>query len=177
MFSPVAVVIFLTFVLELVLLTQVASLIGALATALVVVALTILGFFLLRSSGAGLLRSALDQASSGLVFGEPDDAAKRGGVNRDGLADRSLVVLGSLLLAVPGFATAFLGALLFVPPIRAGVRPLVVARFPRIVGFEHFVPRNSRGGDVIDVDTVGSADPPNDHPCPEPPTSARPELS
>lgn len=79
-------------------------------------------------------------------------------------ATDGLVGLGAaLLLLVPGFATAVLGALLLVPGVRSGarwvVRRLVERRVPSRVAGDLFGPRRVRVGSVRPGSAGGSSGP------------------
>lgn len=88
----------------------VAQWIGALATALLLVGLSLLGVLLVRSEGLAVWRRVNEELAAGRV---PTDTVL------DGL----LVLLGGLLLIVPGFVTAVPGLALLFPPTRAVLRP------------------------------------------------------
>jgi UPF0716 protein FxsA len=56
-------------------------------------------------------------------------AQERGEVPSRELADGALILLASALLVLPGFISDVIGILLLLPPVRAGVRTLVLRRF------------------------------------------------
>lgn len=101
-------------VLELWVITLVASQIGAAWTVLALVASSVLGWVLIRREGRGAWRAIQEASSEGR---SPDRA----------IVDGALILIGGVLLIVPGFVSGFLGLLLLIPPVRALVRPLVVA--------------------------------------------------
>ena len=144
-------------VLELYVMVQVASVIGALATVLAVVAISLAGAWLLKIEGLGVLRRMQRTWQGGEL---PADEAV------DGL----LVSAGGVLMLVPGFVSGFLGLLLMLPPVRVVVRPFTRSRLRR---------RFARGGTtavftsgVYDVDSHlrGPSSPP------PPPHGRPPEL-
>lgn len=154
MFSTVPLVLFVTFVVELFLMVQVSGLIGSLSTALLVVVLSMSGIAFLRARGGGLVRATLTRLS------------EKGSVDTHDLADRLLIIIAGLLLVVPGFLTAGMALLLLLPPVRALVRPALLARLATSTGL------NLRfGRSFVDVDEVVDDDKRSD-----PPTSTRPEL-
>ncbi|CAM2759070.1 FxsA family protein [Skermania piniformis] len=89
-------------------------------TLLLVVAGTVAGLLLVRNQW----RRVID----GLRHAATGDIAPAGP-----LADGALVAIGGALLVVPGLATTVVGILLVLPPTRAVLRPLVVARAARRV--------------------------------------------
>jgi UPF0716 protein FxsA len=109
----VALFVFLVLpILEIWTAILVASSIGVLPTVLLLVALSALGFVLIRSEGLSVWR----RANAELAAGRPPT---------DSLLDGLLVVAGGVLLIVPGFLTAVPGLLLLFPPTRALLRPAV----------------------------------------------------
>ena len=95
--------------LELFVLIQVGSLIGALPTVAVLVVVSVVGAWLVKREGLGVLHRARQQMAAGRV-----PAAE--------LVDGVLILFAGALLLTPGFLTDFLGVLLLVPPVRAGLR-------------------------------------------------------
>lgn len=109
--------------LEIVLLVQVSSLLGGLATFAIVLATGLLGGALMRREGRRTwdeLRTAVQQNRT------PD---------RD-LANTALVLFGGALLVVPGFVTDVIGLLLVLPftrpPARALMRRVLARRVPDV---------------------------------------------
>jgi UPF0716 protein FxsA len=91
--------------LELYVLMRMGALLGTLPTILLVLATAILGAQLMHRQGLGVLgrvRRALDQ----------------GEVPALELLDGAMVLLGGLLLLIPGFITDTLGFLCLIPPLR-----------------------------------------------------------
>lgn len=158
MLSSFALVLIVAFVVELVVLVQVAGAIGALTTALLVVFASVCGIGFLKARGGGLVRATMTRFS------------EKGSLDTTDLADRTLTIVAGLLLVIPGFVTAGLGLILLLPPVRALARPVLLARLASTPGL------NLRfGTSVVDVDSVVVTDA-DDGDITDPPTSARPEL-
>ena len=87
----------------------VASMIGWWNTIGLLIALSILGLWLVKRQGVGIL-ATLQQS------------AERKEVPTQALMDRFLKLVGAGLLVLPGFVTAAFGLLLFLPPVRALIR-------------------------------------------------------
>ena len=111
-------VLILVPIVELYVMVQVAGAIGVLPTVLLVLAMCFAGAWLMKVEGLGVLRKMQRQ----LDAGEMPTTEVVNGV---------MIVVGGLLMLVPGFVTGILGLLLLLPPVRALLRPLVVARVQR----------------------------------------------
>jgi UPF0716 protein FxsA len=98
---------------ELFVAIEVASAIGVLATVLLLIASWPLGAWALRSQGRAVWRRFSDAVASGRPPGRQ-------------AVDGALVLLGGLLMLIPGFITDALGAFLLLPPARAVTRGLLV---------------------------------------------------
>lgn len=83
----------------------VGSKIGVFATLGLVILSAMLGFFLLRVQGIGLLQRIRTETAAGRV---PDREMVHG----------AMLVLAAILLIVPGFVSSTIGILLFIPFIR-----------------------------------------------------------
>lgn len=119
MFVLVLVVVFVLVPLaELFVLIQVGEQIGALPTIAILVADSILGAVLLRSQGRGVWR----RFNQALAAGRPPARE---------VLDGGLVIFGGAFLITPGFITDLVGLALLLPPTRAVVRRVLVARFSR----------------------------------------------
>lgn len=133
-------------VAELFVAIKVADAIGVLLTVVLLIAGWPVGVWLLRAEG----RSALRRLSAAVAAGRPPGRE---------VLDGALVVVGGLLLIVPGFITDVLGLGLLLPPGRAVARLGIVRNFRSrvIVGATRFVGRG-RPGDVdstaTDVDSA-----------------------
>jgi len=130
-------------IVELYVMVQVASVIGALPTVLAVVAISIGGAWLLKVEGLGVLRRMQRTWQGGEL---PADEAV------DGL----LVSTGGVLMLVPGFVSGAIGLLLMLPPVRALVRPFTRARLRRRFGQRGSMAVFTTG--VYDVDSHRPAD-------------------
>jgi UPF0716 protein FxsA len=101
---------------ELYVIVQVAQEVGVLETLLALVVISIIGGWVVKREGLGVLRRLQAQALSGRV---PTTELVDGGI---------LIVAGALMLA-PGFLTDIVGLFLIVPPVRALVRRGLIARY------------------------------------------------
>jgi len=171
--SRPAVVVFALVALEYVALTQLAAAIGGQEAVLVLIASTIAGVALFRRVGASfieaLVATAMQNAGINDLAGMPRPSTA--GVTDQRTSDRALMLFGALLMIVPGVVTGVLGLLLFLPPVRALARPIVLHRIQPWIRPNLRFGRGTMGfgRDVVDVDIVDDT---ND----EPP-SPRPELS
>jgi UPF0716 protein FxsA len=107
-------------VAELVVIVQVASSIGVGNTLALLLIAALFGGWLAKRSGIGLVRTLTRQVGRGTM------PAKE-------LLDGVLLAFAGILLFVPGFITDAVGLLLLLPPVRAGIRPLVTRRVRRRV--------------------------------------------
>ncbi|HEY1280717.1 MAG TPA: FxsA family protein, partial [Acidimicrobiales bacterium] len=103
-------------VVELAVFIQVASAFGVWNTLAVLIAISLIGFWIVRRQGMGLVRRAQLQMNAGRMPGKE-------------AVDGFLVLCAGVLLLVPGFVTDALGILLLIPPVRAGLRALVSRRW------------------------------------------------
>ena len=94
---------------EIYLLVQVGQVLGALPTIALLLALSLLGGYLLRREGARTWRAFRTTLQSGRVPARE-------------VADGALVIFGGALLLTPGFATDALGLVCVLPPSRAVLR-------------------------------------------------------
>lgn len=94
---------------ELWLMIEVGQRIGVAETFLVVVALSVVGVWLVRRQGLGVLARIRDRTAAGQV-----PAVE--------LVDGAMLLVAGLLLLVPGFLTDAVGLVLLVPPVRAAGR-------------------------------------------------------
>ena len=92
---------------------QVAHAVGVVPTIVLLIAGWPLGTWALRRQGAAAWRRL------GLALGEGRTPARE-------VVDGALVVIGGVLLMIPGFITDAIGLLLLLPPTRALTRPLLV---------------------------------------------------
>ncbi|MDO1584724.1 FxsA family protein [Rhizobium oryzicola] len=75
----------------------------------------LVGSLLLRSQGVAVLRQI-------------NDEGRQGRVPAKAIVDGAMMVLGSILLIIPGFLTDILGLLLFVPPVRDAIWRMIGER-------------------------------------------------
>ncbi len=148
---------------ELWVIVQVARSVGIGSTIGLLILVSVVGAWLLRTQGLGVLGRVQSQLAQGRMPGRE-------------LLDGLLVVVGGALMLTPGFVTDGIGLALLVPPTRALVRTLLVRhwrnRVTVVTGFTVTGggtpgPRAGTGGTgVIDVDVVDadSADPDEDGP-------------
>jgi UPF0716 protein FxsA len=119
---------------ELYLIIQVGSAIGALNTIGLLLLMSVLGGWLMKREGLGVVRRLQLQV-------------QRGEVPTTELVNAFLILFGGALMLTPGFLTDVVGMALLLPPVRAVVRRGLARRF-RAVAVTH---RHLGGGDVIDL--------------------------
>lgn len=138
-------------ILELYVFVQVADAIGFLATLFWIVAVSVVGAWLVKREGLSALRRA-------------NAKVDRGEVPTDELVSGILILFGGALMLTPGFFTDALGLLLVFPPTRALLRgsvkrrfshgPILVSRSTIVGGFGTGGPRSRRPGtQVWDADS------------------------
>lgn len=114
--------IFLTLLLvpaiELYFLIQVGSVIGALPTILLTIFTAVLGAYLMRSQGLMTLQQLQVQLAQGI---QPQETLMEG----------AMILLGGMLLLVPGLITDALGFLLLIPPVRKKLAQKWLANLPQ----------------------------------------------
>ena len=116
---------------ELFLLVKLGTVVGVGPTVALVIFTGVLGAWLARQQGLGVLRRLSEDLAEGRL---PAEA----------LIDGLLILIAGAVLLTPGLLTDALGFLLLVPQSRAVVHKAAVSRFKR---------RFERGGpEVIDVD-------------------------
>jgi UPF0716 protein FxsA len=98
---------------ELYVIIQVSHVIGVLDTIGLLLLVSIVGAWLVKREGIGVLRRAQARVNAGQVPGRE-------------LIDGILVLLAGALMLAPGFLTDCLGILLLLPPVRMAVRALVL---------------------------------------------------
>ena len=103
-------------ILELAVLIQIGQAIGILPTIALLIADSVLGAALMRSQG----RAAWMRFNAALAEGR---------VPGREVMDGALVIFGGALLLTPGFLSDILGLILLLPPTRAIVRKVLVARY------------------------------------------------
>ena len=117
---------------ELYVIIQVGQSIGALNVIGLLIVMSVVGGWLMKQQGLGVLRRVQDQLHDGQVPGRE-------------IVDGFLILFGGALMLTPGFLTDVLGIALLLPPFRAVVRAGLARRF-RVIAV-------NRGGlgDVIDL--------------------------
>ncbi len=114
--------IFLTLLLvpaiELYFLIQVGSVIGALPTILLTIFTAVLGAYLMRSQGLMTLQQMQVQLAQGV---RPEQT----------LIEGVMILLGGMLLLVPGLITDALGFALLIPPVRKKLAERMLSNMPR----------------------------------------------
>jgi UPF0716 protein FxsA len=129
-----AVVFLIVPIVELAVIIQVGQAIGALETIALLIIVSVVGGWLVKREGAGVLRRISTAVNAGRVPGRE-------------LADGALIVFAGALLITPGFLSDCLGIALLLPPVRAAVRPVLLGALARrALGV-----RTARYGRTIDV--------------------------
>lgn len=105
-------------VLEIFLITQVASQLSWLPTIALVIGVSMVGAWLVKREGTGVINRVRESLNAGQM---PTNE----------LADGAMIFFASALMLTPGFLTDFVGLALLIPPIRALLRPPVVAFFKK----------------------------------------------
>jgi UPF0716 protein FxsA len=111
---PLLVLVFLVMpLLELAVIIQIGAAIGVLNTIGLLLLSSIVGGWLMKREGLGVLRRIQGAVAEGRVPGKE-------------LADAALILFGGALMVAPGFVTDGLGVLLLLPPVRAAVRRVLL---------------------------------------------------
>lgn len=145
---PLLAVLVVVPLIELYVLIQVGQSIGALQTLLLVLATSALGAWLLRREGAKAYRQFVRAVQAGR------DPTRE-------VADGVLVLVGGLMLLVPGFVSDVFGVLLLLAPSRALLRRPATAfvgarlRGPLAGTGPGFARRRPGRGTVVDGQVVG----------------------
>lgn len=106
---------------ELYVLIQVGQAIGLLDTLAVLFLISIVGAWLAKREGLGVVRRMQRALDAGRVPGAE-------------LVDGFLILLAAALMLTPGFLTDIVAILLLLPPVRAAVRRQLRRRFARRIG-------------------------------------------
>lgn len=121
-------------IIELYVIIQVANAVGVLNTLGLLILDSVVGGWLMKREGLGVLRRLQAKLSGGEL---PSTE----------LIDGFLILFGGALMLAPGFLTDLLGMALLLPPVRAVVRRLLARRFKSAV-----ISRGSASlSDVIDL--------------------------
>ncbi|MFT7475851.1 MAG: UPF0716 protein FxsA [Verrucomicrobiales bacterium] len=105
-------------VVEIFLITQVASQISWLPTILLVIGVSMVGAWLVKREGMSVIRRVTTAVNAGKL-------------PTNDLADGAMIFFASALMLTPGFLTDFVGLALLIPPIRAVLRPPVISFFKK----------------------------------------------
>ncbi len=141
MLALIAIAFIVLPLVEIYVIVQVGSAIGALNTIGLLLLVSIFGVWLAKHQGFWVLRRLRDQLDAGRM---PTNE----------LIDAGLVLVGAILLIFPGFVTDVFGLLLLLPPTRAVARTVVKRRFQlQVYGGPLMRPNDRRPppDDVIDV--------------------------
>ncbi len=136
------VLLILWVVAELFVAIQVAQAIGVLVTIVLLILTWPLGIWAVRSQGRAAWRRLTVAVTEGRAPGVP-------------VLDGVLVLIGGIMLIVPGFITDALGVCLLLAPTRRPLRRLLVANLRRrlVVPAARGAPRGSAGrGEPTDVE-------------------------
>ena len=127
-------------ILEIAVAIWVASEIGWLNTIGLLILLSIIGLWVVKRQGMGIVMTL-------------QETAQRREKPANSLMDRFLILLGGVLLVIPGFVTAAMGLLLFLPPVRAALRGMAAARVEKKVSTGKWA-FGTVAGFVQDVDST-----------------------
>ena len=143
-------VFLVTPIVELVVIVRVSGSAGVLNTIGLLVLVSVVGAWMVRREGLGILRRAQQEAAQGRIPGRE-------------IVDGLLVLGAGALMLTPGFVTDIVGLVLLFPPTRALVRAVVIRRLDRsmasgrtTLGFGwqgQDVPVDGAGGETLDVDS------------------------
>ena len=105
------------------LIIEVAQLTGILNTVALLILVSVVGAWMVRREGLGILRRAQKELVAGRVPGRQ-------------MVDGLLVLVAGVLMLTPGFATDAFGLVLLFPPSRITVRESLIRRFTRRVSLD-----------------------------------------
>ena len=118
MFAVLALLFLVVPFVELFVLIQVGQAIGALPTIGLLVVVSIVGAWLVKREGLGVVRRAQEQVNRGHVPGKE-------------LVDGVLILFAGALMLTPGFFTDVFGIALLIPPVRAALRTAASAQLAK----------------------------------------------
>jgi UPF0716 protein FxsA len=127
-------------IIEIAVAIWVASEIGWLNTIGLLILLSIIGLWVVKRQGMGILTTL-------------QETAQRRETPGKALMDRFLILIGGVLLVIPGFVTAVFGCLLFLPPVRGALRGMAAARVEKNVSMGKWA-FGTVTGFVRDVDST-----------------------
>lgn len=126
-------------VAELWVIFQVAHAIGVLESVALLVLISVIGGWVVRTAGLNALTRGVAQFAQGRV---PTDELINGGI----------VLVAGALMFTPGFITDVVAIALLLPPVRAVVRAFVRRRVRRRIARGGASAFGARFGHVVDVD-------------------------
>jgi len=115
MFGLIVLLLIVVPVVELYVLLQVADNFGWATSLILLLSVSVLGAVLMRWQTNG-------------AFGRITDKIRQGQMPSRELVDGALMIFGGALLLTPGFFTDVIGLSMFIPPLRAIARRLVLSR-------------------------------------------------
>ena len=119
--------------LELYVIVQVAGGLGAGQTIVLLLVVSVVGAWMVRRSGLGVLNQIRTRLSQGEIPGNE-------------LVDGLLIMLAGALMLTPGFITDAVGLLLLFPPTRIGVRSVLVRRYSKRITVAGWPPGSGGSG-------------------------------
>jgi len=105
-------------IVELAVFVQVAHWIGVWEALFLLLAVSLLGVWLVKAQGVAVYRKGRSDMAAGKVPGRS-------------MVDGLLIFSAGVLLLVPGFVTAVAGLLLLIPPTRVPMREYLIRRWSR----------------------------------------------
>jgi UPF0716 protein FxsA len=148
MFLLFLVILVVAPVVELAVMAEVANVVGVGPTLALVVAVSLLGIWLVRRQGMGVWRRGRS-------------ALRGGGVPTSEVLDGLLLLAAGILLLTPGFVTDVVGLVLLVPPIRSLMKLFIAPRLQLLLRVPFVVAgtaaRNRASGNAGDRVRVGRA--------------------
>jgi UPF0716 protein FxsA len=127
-------------IVELAVFVQVAHWIGVWEALFLLLAISLLGVWLVKAQGVAVYRKGRTDVAAGKVPGRS-------------MVDGLLIFSAGVLLLIPGFVTAVVGLLLLVPPTRVPVREYLIRRWTRNARTT-IRTMTGPGGSVISADSV-----------------------
>jgi UPF0716 protein FxsA len=133
-------------IVELYVIVQVAGGIGTLETIGLLILVSLLGAWLVRREGMGVMRKVQTQLGEGKM-----PTAQ--------LVDGALILFAGALMLTPGFVTDSFGVFLLLPPTRILVRKALMAQFKGRVQVGTMGPNMRFGGPIFDVNSTEQTTP------------------
>ena len=131
-------------IIELYVIVQVSSSIGVLETIGLLIAISVVGAWLVRHEGTSVMRKVQSQL-------------RQGEMPTKQLVDGALILFAGALMLTPGFVTDALGVLLLVPPSRIAIRGVLMRQFRRRATIVTNVGGFPFGAPYVDVDGTESS--------------------